>query len=210
MMYWQREPYQVFTNQTSISFLDNYTEKKRYYLQFSANKTLLKLIQSNDTINGFESKLKGHPITAAFDRRLNNKTFVYLFAGRMLCRQELSEKFVKVCDIEDIADWIDCKYILTKPEKSYLLLLIIGLTLGVVVILIVVLVLAVSLFKRKNDKQNEDSTLKFLDNESTANLKSDIPSPKPSESYEGLMANKSKTTVKKKTDNSKSDSSTTL
>ena len=206
MIVWQKSRWRIriSSNQT---LLINPDSGQLLYLQYSQDKKLVKLIKINNSIDGFGDKLKGHEITAATDVTLNDTTFVYLFAGRMLCRQELSEQFVKVCDIEDIADWIDCANDADIPGKPGISWFIIVLSFGVIVLLIVVITLTVFLIKRRYDKHNEGPTLRFLDNASTANLRSDIPSPKRRESNEVLMSKKSKVTINKKIENSETTAS---
>ena len=106
MIFWRNNISFIFSNGQWFEFIDY--SYKPWFLRYSKERKSVKVTEFNDLFHHFESQLNGHPITAATDIRLNDTTFVYLFAGRMLCRQELSEKFVKVCDIEDIADWIDC------------------------------------------------------------------------------------------------------
>ena len=150
----------------------------------------------------FKDRLNGIQITAALNRTKNGKPFVYLFAGRMLCRQELSKKSVKVCDIVDIADWIDCSDIEELPSKSNVLFVIIGLFIGFVFIVIVVIAITVYTTKRRTIKTNlrEESSLQFITS-SNVNLRSDIPSPKPIESNEQLIAKRSEPSINKNREN---------
>ena len=109
MIFWRNDIIFIYSNEPSLRIVDTSQKSlKILFLRYYKDRKSVKVTEFNDLFYHFESQLNGHRITAATDRRINNKTFVYLFAGRMLCRQELSEKFVEVCNIEDIADWIDC------------------------------------------------------------------------------------------------------
>ena len=57
----------------------------------------------------FDGRLEGVTISAALGLERSGKQFGYFIAGRHLCRQEISlTNWTKMCDIEDISDWIDC------------------------------------------------------------------------------------------------------
>ena len=236
MIYWRNNLTLIYSNEPSLKMIDKSQKiPKTLFLQYSDDKKSVKVTENDGQYRHFESQLNGHRISAATDVTLNNKTFVYLFAGRMLCRQELNEQFVKVCDIEDIADWIDCSDITQKgdepltPSSSSSTstttvsttattlssgntpLVIIGVIVGVVFLLVVVIAVTIFLMYSKPKEQpnnwNEMSTLRLVDNKSTANLHSDIPSPQTIESKEGLNAKRSEATLNKKLDNSPSNTS---
>ena len=202
---WRNGYFLVYSNTPFIWIKSK--DSKPLFLRYSNDKMSVKVSDFDDDYYNFKSQLNGHRISAATDVTLNDTTFVYLFAGRMLCRQELSEQFVKVCDIEDIADWIDCTNDADIPGKPGISWFIIVLSFGVIVLLIVVITLTVFLIKRRYDKHNEGPTLRFIYNASTANLRSDIPSPKRRESNEVLMSKKSKVTINKKIENSETTAS---
>ena len=175
MIFWRNNISFVFSNGPWFKFIDYYSYK-HLFLRYSNDNKSVKVNEFDDDYHYFESLLNGHRITAATDVTLNKKTFVYLFAGRMLCRQELSEQLVEVCNIEDIADWIDCSEIEETPKTPELpnvdgvLLFAIVLTFAVIIVLIIVIVVILCLNKRRDVK------------ESPATIRSYITSPKPSES----------------------------
>ena len=228
----------VLPSDNSLLFY-NHNKSRELHLKYSDDGSDVKLFVNNID-KDFENHLNGTQITAAFDIIRNNKTFVYLFAGRMLCRQELSKEFVKVCDIEDIANWIDCPEITETtqeitpettsrttpetapkaapettsvtpelPEKSNKMIIIIGVILGVIILTIGVVALIACLIKRRMDEQRKGPTIRFLENASTEHLRSDVPKPKPMESYEGLMPKTSEPNIAKNKDNTPSDTSIT-
>ena len=59
-------------------------------------------LQTEANTEPFDGLLDGVPITAAFNWTQPDKQFVYFFAGRRLCRQQISFDWVPMCDIEDI------------------------------------------------------------------------------------------------------------
>ena len=65
-------------------------------------------LQPEPNTQPFDGLLEGVAITAAFNWTQLDKEFVYLFAGRHLCRQEISFQWVPMCEIQDISDWINC------------------------------------------------------------------------------------------------------
>ena len=150
MIFWRNDIIFIYSNEPSLRIVDTSQKSlKILFLRYYKDKKSVKVTEFNDLFYHFESQLNGHRITAATDRRINNKTFVYLFAGRMLCRQELSEKFVEVCNIEDIADWIDCTEGTTdtKDTKDTSDILddieTVLIILGLLVIFIVMLIIAI-------------------------------------------------------------------
>ena len=73
----------------------------------------MKIIQSNQleaNSEPFDGTLEGIAITAAFNWTQSDREYVYMFAGRHLCRQEINQTdWVPMCDIQDISDLvIDC------------------------------------------------------------------------------------------------------
>ena len=160
----------------------------RFAKQTVGTETQIKLIQdSKSTSSGsskdfFDGKLNGIAITAAMNRIISGKEYVYMFAGRNLCRQEISTKWIPMCDIEDIADWIYCSKDIDN-NKTLLILVIVLVIIVIVSIIILVVYLSIKyLFNAKaNSKSNEN-----LSNESSvlrkikSNMKSkDIIEPKP-------------------------------
>ena len=204
MIYWHEIPYQFTVDEANegiVYLLDDPKEDIRYYFQRTPNNTLVKLDLS---ARNYMSRINGSRIKSATDITINGTTFFYLFAGRKLCRQEVSEQFVELCDAEDIADWINCADTRDmpenpekpkNPEKSGISWIIIGLSLGVIVLLIVAIALTVCLWKRNKDNQNKDTT---AGKENTANLMSD--NSKPNQSGEEME--KSLTTQKTLSDTS--------
>ena len=77
------------------------------------NDRTMKLINNTQLENNtepFDGSLEGIPITAAFNWTQSRKEYVYMFAGRHLCKQEISEtNWVPMCNITDISNLIiDC------------------------------------------------------------------------------------------------------
>ena len=99
----------------------------------------------------FDGTLEGVPITAAFNWTQSGKQLVYFFAGRHLCKQEISETdWVPMCNIKDIADLvIGC----TADEDGSALTYVIVL---VVIVLIVVFIVFLWLYK-SNEKPKSDA-----------------------------------------------------
>ena len=89
----------------------------------------------------FEGSLEGVPITAALKWDHSEKDFVYLFAGRHLCRQEISPtNWVPMCNITDIADWLSCSVSNTADEDGSSATLVILLLLAFVVFVVISLI----------------------------------------------------------------------
>ena len=186
-------------------------------------------IQLEDNSEPFNGLLEGIPITAALNWTQSGKETLYLFAGRHLCRQEISFDWVPMCNITDISDLvIDCfhedgdKTSVSPQNKThygtdiypyetdYTLIVIISIV--TLILLIVALVLVVVYIRRNKDKEKEEPTLRFIDNKSTKHLHSDIPSPKPKtdESDDSFaVKTKSSNTPNKKMNTKKSQTTLT-
>ena len=172
-------------------------------------KVIENLIQEDNT-KPFVGSLEGVPITAAFNWTQSNKEYLYMFAGRHLCRQELRSNWVPMCDIQDISDLvIDCpnktkESNYTTPDITpeytlYIILVIVGVV--IVIIVIVILIVFVVYIRRKDIKHNElneGSTLSYIDNKNTKYFQSSIPFSKPIESNVSLDANNSSSTTSNK------------
>ena len=86
------------------------------YRLIRSNDRKMKLIaitnpetESEANTEPFNGTLEGVPITAAFNWTQSGEHVLYLFAGRHLCRQEISFDWVPMCNITDISDLvIDC------------------------------------------------------------------------------------------------------
>ena len=79
------------------------------YSLIERNDSQMKIIQSNRfevNTKPFDGTIRGVAITAAFNWTQSDKEFVYFFAGRHLCRQEISLKWVAMCEIQDISDLV--------------------------------------------------------------------------------------------------------
>ena len=174
-------------NDTTFVWKDSHLGK---YLLMRRNDHTMKLMElrpaklrPEPNTEPFDGSLEGVPITAAFNWTKHGKEFVYFFAGRQLCRQEISTTdWVPMCDIEDIADLIDRskddpnygstdaptdgstdgpKDVLkegTKDPKddSFPLTLVIVLVLAFIVVVVILLIVFLWFYKTKlNEKPNE-------------------------------------------------------
>ena len=82
---------------------------QKFLKQTVDNKPVLKISDEYVSEKCFEGELNGIAVTAAMNRIISGKEYLYMFAGRNLCRQEINQThWVPMCDIQDIADWIDC------------------------------------------------------------------------------------------------------
>ena len=73
------------------------------------DKCQMKMSVSSRTENNtkpFNGYLEGFAITAAFNWTQSGKEYLYMFAGRLLCRQQISFDWVPMCDIEDISNLV--------------------------------------------------------------------------------------------------------
>ena len=155
MIYWRNDIFYIYSNLNLpfIGLID--VHSKQFFLRYSNDKKSVKVTDFDDDYYNFKSQLNGHRISAATDVTLNDTTFVYLFAGRMLCRQELSEQFVKVCDIEDIADWIGCSEDISDNIDT--LLIVLGLFVTFVLVLIIALIVGLFfVFRNRESKLETD------------------------------------------------------
>ena len=179
MIYWRNNLTLIYSNEPSLKMMSQRIPKT-LFLQYSDDKKSVKVTENDGQYRHFESQLNGHRISAATDVTLNNKTFVYLFAGRMLCRQELSEQFVEVCDIKDIADWIDCTEDTSdtsdKPggDSKTLLIVLVVVAIFVVLLIIVIIVSVWLIFSNGRPKSGTDpkATSKSSVNAVRSDLKS--------------------------------------
>ena len=151
---WRNGYFLVYSNTAFIWIKSK--DSKPLFLRYSNDKKSVKVTDFDDDYYNFKSQLNGHRISAATDVTLNDTTFVYLFAGRMLCRQELSEQFVKVCDIEDIADWIDCPEDISDISDNIdTLLIVLGILVTFVLVLIIALIVGLFLVFRNRESKLE-------------------------------------------------------
>ena len=124
----------------------------------------MRLEMANNQSEPFDGSLEGVPITAAFNWTQTDKEFVYFFAGRNLCKQEISLEWVPMCDIKDIADWLNCPKInaFNGPEDrstddSFPLTLVIVLALDFIVLVIILLIVFLWFYKTKlNEKPKSE------------------------------------------------------
>ena len=96
--------------QLNPDWTDTYSS---YGLIIRTNDRHIKLIEILDrettpepNTEPFNGSLEGIAITAAFNWTQTGKDILYLFAGRHLCRQEISFDWVPMCDIEDISNLV--------------------------------------------------------------------------------------------------------
>ena len=106
----------------------------------------MKLIEEQSLDRGielFDGRLKGIPITAALGLEHFGKQFVVFFAGRHLCKQEISEtNWTNVCNIEDIADWIDCsEHEDVGPSRLWIIVIVVVVIIIVVTVIVIVIVI---------------------------------------------------------------------
>ena len=118
------------------------------------------LEMANNQSEPFDGSLEGVPITAAFNWTQTDKEFVYFFAGRNLCKQEISLEWVPMCDIKDIGDWLSCpKDVLEDgPEDrpkddSFPLTLVIVLALDLIVVVLILLIVFLWFYKTKPSEE---------------------------------------------------------
>ena len=149
------------------------------------NASHMKIIsgfQPEPNTQPFVGLLKGVAITAAFNWRQSEKEFVYLFAGRYLCRQEISFEWVPMCNITDINDLVigcshenDSKtsvrpqnhtqnttdvliysYTSTQiPYETNYTLIVLIFSIVILILLILALVLVGVYIRRNKDKQKD-------------------------------------------------------
>ena len=133
------------------------------YRLIRRNDRKMKLIDVSDedteqesNAKPFNGTLEGVAITAALNWSQPDKEIVYFFAGRHLCRQEISFDWVPMCDIEDIADWLGCPKDEPK-DGSFLLTLVIVLVLAFVVVVVILVIVFLWFRKAKsNEKPNPE------------------------------------------------------
>ena len=89
---------------------DNSGSTQRFLSNTVDNKTVFKLSDEYVSEKCFEGELNGIAVTAAMNRIIAGKEYLYMFAGRHLCRQEINQThWVPMCDIQDISDLFkDC------------------------------------------------------------------------------------------------------
>ena len=115
----------------------------------------------------FEGSLEGVPITAALKWDHSEKDFVYFFAGRHLCRQEISPtNWVPMCNITDIADWLSCSGSNTADEDGSSATLVILLLLAFVIFVVISLIVFLWIDNEKpksepNPQQNASNASKL-------------------------------------------------
>ena len=141
-------------NNISIGFYldDNfYDYKYRFLITTEGNEKRIKFNELYDMTYEdtyfFDGKLDGIAVTAALSYNESDKDFILFFAGRRLCKQEISRtNWLKMCDIVDIADWIDCTdEILDEDIK--LLYIILGVLVTVVVVIIIAIIIGLCLIQ---------------------------------------------------------------
>ena len=167
-------------NDTNFYLAEYFTKGK--YILIIQNKTQMKLVEEQSLDRGielFDGKLKGVSITAAVDLEHSGKQFVVFFAGRHLCKQEISRtNWTKLCDIEDIADWIDCTDGLDNDIK--LLHIILVALVIVVVVLIIALIVGLCCMCSNRNSKSDTSKGKSLKDAIKSDLKAkDIIEPDP-------------------------------
>ena len=143
-----------FQNNIQIS----YTKQSRpfsYLLrtQVRNDKTEIKLLDSEDPDSSGFTKFNGIPITAAFNLRTDSgKDLLHLFAGRQLCRMEVSEdKWLPFCTVQDISQWIDCS---KHGDSNWFAIVIVVLVLILLVVFIAILIFVFLIIKVWNKPKN--------------------------------------------------------
>ena len=102
----------------------------------------------------FDGSLEGIPITAAFNWMQSGKQYIYMFAGRHLCRQEISQTdWVSMCNITDIADWLNC----SNDDLTLTFMIVLSLALVIVVVIFF-------LWFGKTKSNENDPYLQLIDN----------------------------------------------
>ena len=156
------------TNGNLYLSYDNLPNIAIYYLR-KRNQSEVRAMQGSlDYINTepFNGSLEGIPITAAFNWTQYRKQYLYMFAGRHLCRQQISQtNWFPICDIEDISDLvIDCLNKTKETNKTTthstpditrdLILVIVSV---VIVITLILILIVFVVYMRGKDAQNENS-----------------------------------------------------
>ena len=137
-------------------YFNHFRSYGNYYHLIKGKDRQMKLIESTQLENisePFDGTLEGIPITAAYNWTQSDKEFLYFFAGRHLCRQEINQNdWVPMCDIEDIANWVKCP----KGQLSFPHILVIVFALALVIFLVILLIYFLWSYKAKsNEKANE-------------------------------------------------------
>ena len=106
----------------------------------------------------FEGLLESVAITAAFNWTQSDKQLVYFFAGRHLCKQEISETdWVPMCNITDIADWVNCPESVHPKEDGFPLTLVILSVLALVIVVLILVIVFLWFYKTKlNEKPKSE------------------------------------------------------
>ena len=159
-----------------------YDYKYRFLITTEGNEKRIKFNELYDMTYEdtyfFDGKLDGIAVTAALSYNESDKDFILFFAGRRLCKQEISRtNWLKMCDIVDIADWIDCTDEILDEDIKLLYILLGVLVTVVVVIILAIIGLCLIYSKRKSET---DPKAKSLVNKIKSDLKpEDVTQPGP-------------------------------